>query len=308
MEPAAPAPMTTTRRGDLGVCGSVVMKTNANGGSRALASLDAMNSPENSDRRGRRTSNEPNRGTAGEPGTVSIARALSKLGFCSRAQGDRLVEAGKVRVNGAVVRSQSVRVRPERDVIEVDGTRVAHVAHVYLMLNKPRGLVTTTDDPQGRATIYECLRDASLPFVAPVGRLDKASEGLLVLTNDSRWSARLLDPASHVDKVYHVQVRTTNPESIVDRVARGIVDGATGERLEVKSISVLRTGSRSGAWLEVVLDEGKNRQLRRIFAALDVPVQRLVRVAIGRLTLGDLAKGAWRMLRQDEVDVLGGTP
>jgi 23S rRNA pseudouridine2605 synthase len=232
---------------------------------------------------------------------VSIARALSKLGFCSRAQGERLVDAGKVRVNGAVVRSQSVRVRPEHDVIEVEGRRVAHVAHVYLMLNKPRGLVTTTDDPQGRATIYQCLRDASLPFVAPVGRLDKASEGLLLLTNDSRWSARLLDPASHVDKVYHVQVRTTDSESIVDRVASGIVEAATGERLAVKSISLLRTGSRSGAWLEVVLDEGKNRQLRRIFAEMDVPVQRLVRVAIGRLTLGNLAKGAWRMVRPDDV-------
>jgi 23S rRNA pseudouridine2605 synthase len=245
------------------------------------------------------------RGTAGERGTVSIARALSKLGFCSRAQGERLVEAGKVRVNGAVVRELSRRVTPERDVIEVDGTRVARVRHVYLMLNKPRGLVTTTDDPEGRATIYECLRDASLPFVAPVGRLDKASEGLLLLTNDSRWSSRLLDPASHVDKVYHVQVRAPDPSSVADRVAAGIVERATGERLDVKSISLLRTGSRSGAWFEVVLDEGKNRQLRRIFAEVGVPVVRLVRVAIGSLQLGDLAKGAWRMLRPEEVD-LGG--
>jgi 23S rRNA pseudouridine2605 synthase len=244
-------------------------------------------------------------GTAGERGTVSIARALSKLGFCSRAQGERLVEAGKVRVNGAIVRELSRRVIPERDVIEVDGTRVTRVKHVYLMLNKPRGLVTTTDDPEGRATIYECLRDASLPFIAPVGRLDKASEGLLLLTNDSRWSSRLLDPASHVDKVYHVQVRAADPASIVDRVAAGVVEKATGERLDVKSISLLRTGSRSGAWFEVVLDEGKNRQLRRIFAEVDVPVVRLVRVAIGSLVLGDLAKGAWRMLRPDEVD-LGG--
>jgi 23S rRNA pseudouridine2605 synthase len=248
---------------------------------------------------------DKNRGTAGEPGTVSIARALSKLGVCSRAQGERLVEAGKVRVNGAIIRDLSRRVIPERDVIEVDGKRVARVKHVYLMLNKPRGLVTTTDDPEGRATIYECLRDASLPFIAPVGRLDKASEGLLLLTNDSRWSSRLLDPASHVDKVYHVQVRAADPASIVDRVAAGVVEKTTGERLDVKSISLLRTGSRSGAWFEVVLDEGKNRQLRRIFAEVDVPVVRLVRVAIGSLVLGDLAKGAWRMLRPDEVD-LGG--
>ncbi len=223
------------------------------------------------------------------------------MGFCSRAQGERLVTAGKVRVNGAVVRDLSRRVRPERDRIEVDGAPVAKAAHVYVMLNKPRGLVTTRDDPQGRATIYECLADASLPFLAPVGRLDKASEGLLLLTNDSRWSSRLLDPASHVDKVYHVQVRGTELDAMMSRVATGVVEKETGERLEVKAISLLRTGSRSGAWFEVVLDEGKNRQIRRIFTAVGVEVQRLVRVAIGPLVLGDLAKGAWRRLTPDEV-------
>ena len=232
---------------------------------------------------------------------VSVPRALSKLGFCSRAQAERLVDAGKVRVNGVIVRDASLRVRPERDVIEVDGAPVARVEPVYLMLNKPRGLVTTADDPQGRATIYECLRGAPLPFVTPVGRLDKASEGLLLLTNDSRWSARLLDPASHVDKVYHVQVRGAALDSVLERVAAGVVERATGERLDVKAISLLRTGSRSGAWFEVVLDEGKNRQLRRIFAEVGVEVLRLVRVAIGPLVLGDLEKGAWRMLSADEV-------
>lgn len=237
---------------------------------------------------------------------MSVPRALSKLGFCSRAQGERLVEAGRVRVNGTIVRDRSLRVRPERDVIEVDGTRVTRGEHVYLILNKPRGLVTTTDDPQGRATIYECLRGASLPFVAPVGRLDKASEGLLLLTNDSRWSARLLDPVSHVDKVYHVQVRGAELDSILERVSAGVVERATGELLEVKAISSLRTGSRSSAWFEVVLDEGKNRQLRRIFAVVGVEVLRLVRVAIGPLVLGDLAKGAWRLLRADEVRSLAG--
>src|SRR6187401_2269066 len=138
-------------------------------------------------------------GTAGERGMVSRTRALSKLGFCSRTQAERLVSDGKVRVNGKLVRDTALRVRPEKDVIEVEGARVTRVEHVYLMLNKPRGLLTTADDPQGRATIYECLRGAPLPFVAPVGRLDQASEGLLLLTNDSRWSARLLDPGSHVD-------------------------------------------------------------------------------------------------------------
>ena len=261
-----------------------------------------MKRPDRRDR-GSPSESAPRHGTAGERGTVSLARALSKLGFCSRAEGERLARAGTVRVNGVVVRDPSLRVTPERDVIEVDGARVARVERVYLMLNKPRGLVTTMDDPQGRATVYECLRDASLPFVTPVGRLDKASEGLLLLTNDSRWSSRLLDPASHVDKVYHVQVRAADPASVIDRVAPGVVEPSTGERLEVKAIRLLRTGSRGGAWFEVVLDEGKNRQLRRIFTALDVEVLRLVRVAFGRLVLGDLAKGAWRLLRADEVDV-----
>jgi 23S rRNA pseudouridine2605 synthase len=228
------------------------------------------------------------------------------MGFCSRAQGERLVEAGKVRVNGTIVRDVSLRIRPERDRIEVDDTPVAKATHVYLMLNKPRGLVTTRDDPQGRATIYECLNDESLPFLAPVGRLDKASEGLLLLTNDSRWSSRLLDPASHVAKVYHVQVHGTALDTVMQRVAAGVVEEATGELLEVKAISLLRTGSRSGGWFEVVLDEGKNRQLRRIFTALGVEVLRLVRVAIGPLVLGDLAKGSWRMLLPDEVQRLGG--
>lgn len=244
--------------------------------------------------------------TAEEHGTVSIPRALSKLGFCSRAQGVRLVEAGKVRVNGALVRDTSLRVRPERDLIEVDGAQVAQVEHVYLMLNKPRGLVTTRDDPQGRATIHECLQGAALPFVAPVGRLDKASEGLLLLTNDSRWSGRLLDPVSHVDKVYHVQVRGAHLDAVMARVAAGVVEQATGELLSVKNIALLRTGSRSSAWFAVVLDEGKNRQLRRIFAEAGVEVRRLVRVAIGPLVLGDLAKGAWRPLREDEVRSLAG--
>jgi len=258
------------------------------------------------DRRRPESAPEPKPGTAAPRGTVSIARALSKLGFCSRAQGERLVDAGKVRVNGTLVRDRSARVTPERDLIEVDGGNVAHVEHVYLMLNKPRGLVTTASDPQGRETIYECLRGATLPFVAPVGRLDKASEGLLLLTNDSRWSSQLLDPASHVDKTYHVQVRGTDLTSIATRVAAGIVERATGERLTVKAISLLRTGSRSGAWFEVVLDEGKNRQLRRIFAEVGVEVLRVVRVAIGPLKLGELAKGAWRLLTADEAKALGG--
>jgi 23S rRNA pseudouridine2605 synthase len=225
------------------------------------------------------------------PGTVSIARALSKLGYCSRAEGERLVTAGRVRVNGAVVREISKRVSPENDQIEVDGTPVGAAAKVYLALNKPRGLVTTRDDPEGRATIYECLND-TLTFVGPVGRLDKASEGLLLLTNDTQWANGLTDPASHVDKTYHVQVKGDGLATVLERVT------------DIKRIALLRSGSRSTAWFEIVIDEGKNRQLRRIFEALDLEVTRLVRVAIGPLVLGALAKGEWRHLTAREVKAL----
>lgn len=241
-------------------------------------------------------------------GTVSIARALSKLGHCSRAEGERLVLAGRVTVAGKPVRDIAVRVRPETDHIAVDGVRVGHVARVYLALNKPRGLVTTRTDPHGRATVYSCLTDASLPFVGPVGRLDKASEGLLLLSNDTQWAAQLLDPESHVDKTYHVQIRIREPEqvatSLIPRIAGGVLDMTSGDTLAVKHVEVLRIGSRSSAWLEIVLDEGKNRHIRRIFDAMDIEVLRLVRVAIGSLPLGTLGKGEWRHLLPGEVQQL----
>ena len=238
-------------------------------------------------------------------GTVGLARALSKLGYCSRAEGERLIRAGRVRVAGQVVTDPQRRVHPETVAVTVDGVAVDRAARVYLVLNKPRGLVTTRDDPQARATVYDCLDDPSLPFVAPVGRLDKASEGLLLLTNDTRWAARLTDPASHVDKTYHVQVGGLPDEAVLARLRAGVDELATGERLSAKRIALLRTGSRSSHWLEVVLDEGRNRHIRRLLAVEGLEVERLVRVAIGPLTLGELPKGAWRHLTPAEVRALG---
>lgn len=238
-------------------------------------------------------------------GTVGLARALSKLGHCSRAEGERLIRAGRVRVAGQVVTDPQRRVHPETAAVTVDGVAVDRAAGFYLVLNKPRGLVTTRDDPQARATVYDCLDDPSLPFVAPVGRLDKASEGLLLLTNDTRWAARLTDPASHVDKTYHVQVGGLPDEAVLARLRAGVDEMATGERLSAKRIDLLRTGSRSSHWLEVVLDEGRNRQIRRLLAVEGLEVKRLIRVAVGALALGELPKGAWRHLTPDEVRALG---
>jgi 23S rRNA pseudouridine2605 synthase len=234
---------------------------------------------------------------------VSLPRALSKLGFCSRSQGEALVVEGRVRVNGRVVRETAVRVDPGRDRIEVDGARVAAERKVYLALNKPRGVVTTRHDPQARETVYAYL-DPGLPFVSPVGRLDKASEGLLLLTNDTRWAARITDPARHVDKVYHVQVAARPDDAVLSRMRAGVAD-AEGETLGVKAVHRLREGEKN-AWLEVILDEGRNRHIRRLLDALGIETLRLVRVAIGPLPLGDLGKGAVRALTKDEVASLRG--
>jgi 23S rRNA pseudouridine2605 synthase len=232
---------------------------------------------------------------------VSLARALSKLGFCSRTQAERLVAEGRVQVGGKTVRDALLRIDPDRDRIAVDGERVVAERKVYLMLNKPRGLVTTRDDPEGRGTVYGCLEGLGLPFVSAVGRLDKASEGLLLMSNDTRWANGLLDPASHVAKTYHVQIAAAPDEAMLERFRQGAV--VDGELLTASSIALLRSGGRT-AWLEIVLDEGRNRQIRRLLGAFDIEVLRLIRVAIGGLQLGDLAKGKARHLTAEELTML----
>ena len=231
---------------------------------------------------------------------VGLARALSKLGYCSRARAAELIRAGRVELNGRVRRDPETPVRLAADRITVNGEVVGQVAPVYLMLNKPRGLVTTASDEKGRATIYSCL-PPDLPWLAPVGRLDQASEGLLLLTNDSDWAARLTDPASHVEKIYHVQIGGVADDALLERLRAGVRDG--GELLRLRRTSFLR-GGQHNTWLEIVLDEGKNRHIRRMLQALDCEVLRLVRVAIGSLALGDLAKGAMRPLTTAEVESL----
>ena len=237
------------------------------------------------------------------PALVSLPRALSKLGLCSRSQAEAAVRAGRVRVNGAVVRDPTTRVDMDRDRLALDDAPAVAARRTYVALNKPRGLLTTRDDPQGRETVYRCLADAALPFVSPVGRLDRASEGLLLFTNDTRWGARLLEPASHVDKVYHVQVGRVADDALLAALRDGVTD-ADGDVLAAKGATVIRSGTRT-SWLEITLDEGRNRHIRRLLAALGVDVLRLVRVAIGPLALGALAKGAWRYLTPDEVRALG---
>jgi 23S rRNA pseudouridine2605 synthase len=230
-----------------------------------------------------------------------VARAISKLGIASRTQAARWVSEGRVSVNGRVVHDAELAVTPGVDRIAIDGAVRAPSARLVVMLNKPRGLVTTAQDEQGRDTVYRCLEGAGLPWLAPVGRLDKASEGLLLFSNDPMWAARITDPASGPDKTYHVQIDRVPDAMLCDRLVQGAV--VEGERLAAKTVRCLRMGERH-AWLQIVLDEGRNRQIRRLLAQFDVSVLRLVRVAIGPLVLGDLPKGGWRALTEPEIAAL----
>ncbi len=228
---------------------------------------------------------------------MGLARALSKLGFCSRSQAFALVREGKVRLNGTIPRNPSTPVRMGVDRIEVAGQPVGAAEKIHLMMNKPRGIVTTAADEKGRQTVYSLL-PKGMEWIAPVGRLDKASEGLLLLTNDSEWAARITDPETHLDKTYHVQVGAVANEGMLERLRRG-VETERGELLRTKRATIVRAGEKN-SWIELVLDEGKNRQIRRMFDGLGVQVIRLIRVAIGELRLGDLVKGGSRALRAEE--------
>jgi 23S rRNA pseudouridine2605 synthase len=222
---------------------------------------------------------------------------MSKMGYCSRAQAAELIAAGRVRLDGAVRRNVEAPVRFGQDKIEVDGREIRAAEKSYWMLNKPRGVVTTASDEKGRETVYNFIRKDGVmgagEWLAPVGRLDKASEGLLLLTNDSEWAARVLDPQRHVAKTYHVQMAALADEALLKALRYGVRDGT--DFLRVARVRELRRGDRN-SWLEIVLHEGKNRQIRRMLETLGIEVLRLVRVAIGGLELGDLAKGESRKL------------
>jgi len=228
---------------------------------------------------------------------VGLARAMSKLGHCSRSQAFALIREGKVRLNGAVARNPAAPVRLGKDRISVEGKTLAAAERIYLVMNKPRGIVTTASDEKGRETVYSLLPN-ELRWIAPVGRLDLASEGMLLFTNDSEWAARICDPESHLDKTYHVQIGNVPETRVVEALERG-VETPQGEILRAKTARVLRTGQKN-AWLEIVLDEGKNRQIRRMLDGLGIEVLRLIRVAIGPVALGELAKGEHRALRDEE--------
>jgi 23S rRNA pseudouridine2605 synthase len=243
---------------------------------------------------------------------IGLARALSKLGYCSRSRAAELVRAGRVSLKGKICRDPETWVSEKTNQLAVDGEFIQPRKKIYWMLNKPRGVVTTASDEKGRQTVYTIMNRAaenrmgssptSQPWIAPVGRLDKASEGLLLLTNDSEWGSHIAAPESHLDKTYHVQVATIVDDELLRTLIRG-VKAKDGEVLRARRATRLRAGTKN-CWLEIVLDEGKNRQIRRMMETIGVDVLRLIRIAIGPLRLGDLAKGEHRPLLTHEKQML----
>jgi 23S rRNA pseudouridine2605 synthase len=237
-----------------------------------------------------------------KPPQHGVARIISKLGLGSRTQAAKWVREGQVRVNGRLVTDPEFPVKSDIDQVTVAGRENAP-ARMVVMLNKPRGLVTTASDEQGRETVYQCFEGAGLPWLAPVGRLDKASEGLLLFSNDPKWAARITAAGNGPDKTYHVQIDRVPDAALLEALQQGV--NVEGELLRAKSARCLRSGQKN-AWLEIALDEGRNRQIRRLLRAFDVAVLRLVRVSIGHLRLDDLPKGKWRALTEEEIAALYG--
>lgn len=233
---------------------------------------------------------------------ISLARALSKLGFTSRSAAVPLIAAGRVRVNGRVESDPDHRIDIERDRVEVDRRLIEPTSRVYVMLNKPRGVVTTRSDERGRATVYACLEGGGFPYLAPVGRLDMDSEGLLLFTNDTRWANAIAAPESGPEKTYRVEIASVADDELIRALIAGVID--RNQHLAAKRAKIVRTTTDT-SWLEIVLDEGKNRHIRRLFVRLGIEVLRLKRVAIGSVKLGGLGDGKFRELTAAERKALG---
>ena len=225
---------------------------------------------------------------------VPLARALSKLGICSRADATARILAGRVAIGGIVIRDPGHPVVPERDRITVDGSSARRKAWRLLLLNKTRGTVTTRRDPEGRPTVFDLLGDEGRGLVA-VGRLDLATSGLLLLTTDTQLAHRLTDPASAVVRRYVVTVRGSLSDAEAERMVTGIDD------LRADSLRVRKRSARE-THLIVELREGRNREIRRLCGAVGHEVTALKRVAFGGLELGDLPPGRWRSVSKDELE------
>ena len=233
-----------------------------------------------------------------------LHKFLARCGVASRREAESLILQGRVTVNGQVIQELGTKIEPGKDRIEVDGIPVKPQPYIYIALNKPKGVVTTVEDREGRPTVMDLLKGFKTR-VYPVGRLDMESEGLLLLTNDGELAFRLMHPRYHVEKRYLVKVRGTPTEKKLDKLRKGIrLEDEKRKGLYRKTaparIKVIKSRGKETE-LEVILREGRKRQIRRMFQAIGHPVVSLVRVAVGNITLEGLPKGKYRHLTPQEV-------
>jgi 23S rRNA pseudouridine2605 synthase len=245
---------------------------------------------------------------------MRLNKFLAHAGIASRRKADKLIAAGRVRVNGRVVREMGVQIDPNRDQISVDGRPVNagtdQQSFTYLLLNKPRGIITSRKDPEGRKTILDLI-PPQYHRLHPVGRLDYQSEGLVLLTDDGDLTQRLSHPSYQHEKEYWVLVSGQTPNVVLYKLRKGVVleDGIA--RARVRRLSKIPPEQRfwikpdpRGTWLAFVLYEGRNRQIRRMCEALDLHVRRLVRVRMESIHIGDLKPGQWRLASKKQLKAI----
>lgn len=240
---------------------------------------------------------------------MRLNKLLSTAGVASRRAADELIRQGRVEVNGRVVAQLGAKADPESDVIKVDGRRLKPPAQRrYLLLNKPRGIVSSRTDPQRRTTVIDLAAQAGIAgYLYPVGRLDYDSEGLIILTNDGEFAERVLHPRYELERTYEAEVEGVPDERDLTRLRQGVeIDGRRTQRARVTLLGVARTREGHRARLEFVLREGRNRQVRRMCDAIAHPVARLKRTRIGRLTAQGLRTGELRDLTEAEIRALTG--
>jgi 23S rRNA pseudouridine2605 synthase len=243
--------------------------------------------------------------TATEAASQRLQKILSTAGVASRRLSEELITQGRVSVNGKVVTELGTKADASRDEIKVDGRRIRVEQHrVYILLNKPRGYVTTRSDPQGRPTVMDLVQRVK-EYVYPVGRLDYDSEGLLLLTNDGELAARLTHPRHEVERVYEARVKGVPDDHELERLVKGIViEGRRTSRAAVSVTHVRDTPGGPQGIIEIAIHEGRQRQVRKMFDAIGHPVVRLRRIAIGPIRDEEMPTGHYRELTGRELAAL----
>ena len=233
---------------------------------------------------------------------LRLQKILSSAGVASRRLSEELIQQGRVQVNGETVTALGTKADPGRDEIKVDGRRIQTAQRKrYILLNKPRGYITTRSDPQGRPTVMDLLKGIR-EYIYPVGRLDYDSEGLLLLTNDGELAARLAHPRHEVDKVYHARVRGVPDAHTIERLAKGVtIEGRRTAPAKVRLVDPVHGRGGDQAVVELAIHEGRQRQVRKMFDAVGHPVVRLKRVRIGSVEDPDIPPGHWRELTPKEI-------